>query len=1617
MKKILSLLLSLVILLTTLSYTSIVKAESNMEVNISLFRGIPSGTTNYIECMLYPDSNIGAEIRIKNNDTQAATIKPFAALYYKNILKSIKTKEYALNGGEETLYRPDFFIPSENIANYTIKYFVWNSNMQPLIDPITINNMYLDYYGDSFENAIFVTEDKAIEGRINTASESDYVKFIAQNTGAYTISAYGSSISGYLYNSSHSLITSDSGDGCYTLNANLTAGQAYFIKTSGMLSCDYSVLIQNNQGIAKFDIYQYDSEIKGYKDSIISLCEKAYDDNNATLSQEIYNKYEQAYDTDLLLHEMPDSLKNLSKDSSAYDASVKTYYASKKSEFESLRQTYIDIYSEYEYSTGAGSPFPPGVIAQSSDFGPNGMSSMSETTIPDDIEYDDTNEVNSNSVSLMSSTANLTITSKTDTSVTFTVTYPSNYALGNVIALTDFNQGTTIEYLPFDIDRSGSTKNDWKLRNGTYTISGLVPGGMYYIWAAWSTDGGSHVYWKDSVLRRVQLPPIADQQMTLTQGSYVTANIETNDKAIASTSNFNKWLGNMDSVYSSLQDFTGYTPYNGRKIQIKSTRQDMNGSNPDGVNYWQLTWGWSGNPILISRPFYRSIMQRLSSGDWGDVIIHELSHDFDMDEWCFDYEVLADLKLSYILQTKSSAKIYRPDTDKYYTGNNIYDFFYSDQANSYQYSFADGYYNNRGMTAIMLRIKNELGSWDAFRKTFRYMADLSNDEYDYIYSSSSRDPEMGKFNIFITKLRDFSKKDIISKLTASEKNIIENQYGGVISYYVSPPPVISGGNGGNSTVNLPSGEYTIRRFIPTTSGSYNIYTSPFGGTGISNDTVIDVYSNETLTNLIGSNDDYGSSRFSKVTVNLSAYQTYYIKLRHYNNSGEIHADLKVTKNTSPISLSTDVPVNVQVAALEYSTLSFTPTTSGQYLFTSGQYNGTTQTTNKDSILVLYRNEALTNRIVSSQYVAGTFPQISAELTAGVTYYLTFTGYLNKAARSRIIVTGSLSSINDVSNLDYNNGNGPMLGYSNTLKFNINRNDTSSATYYIVPSLGWDNVYFYEKTSSGVLKTLNGTSNEITINDIPLTSGGSSILYTKIKIYNNASANKILLWESPVAAKPRNNNALANLSFAKSSESSFIYMNSPEYITKYDLVDNQEEYPENNPFSNSTLRNKLFEVKDVSGKNTFYQTNTSWWGGLATQYEPSDSFYVDIDFYNPTSNAITISIKKLAYGNEYSVMQNYYNGSGRNTDIVVPAYEHRLLFETLKAPLKLSHPGTEPPLDWNWNRHRIPVILFDFEAIGGNVTVSSLAAYNRNNLYLRNETDNILNSTGETIGNGGIIYNTDATGKTIWDGEIGDPRPNETDLYGKYKGIAKNQSAWIDSTINFIIDDAIPSGQHLRVNLSDTYYPDGVANPKLWWMTNINPFNDKWAGVIFAMPGVGHSYTYSRSSGGIWNFAFDYKNLKDINANAEGNNLITKQMDETIINNAKLDVASGWKEHFPNYPDDGDPTTDESRPVDEDSMSIGSWGATNHYTVTVQNVGNNDRSISYQVNTINNMIFGYKGANDSNYSTQYIPEVVSDDNVWETPVTVNIPAHSTVTFEVVTNLGGGHGGPHTQIVIN
>ncbi len=204
-------------------------------------------------------------------------------------------------------------------------------------------------------------------------------------------------------------------------------------------------------------------------------------------------------------------------------------------------------------------------------------------------------------------------------------------------------------------------------------------------------------------------------------------------------------------------------------------------------------------------------------------------------------------------------------------------------------------------------------------------------------------------------------------------------------------------------VNLATGSQKIYQFTPSSSGTYNMFTGPYAGTGGSNDTYLELYTDSALTNRIAYDDDSAGNLFSKISKSLTGGTTYYIKLRPYNSNIAVHARLTVSKVVPIQTIYLDTPIDTQVAFQEYNIFRFTPAVQGLYKFYTGPYAGTGNS--DDTYLELYTDQNLTNMIAYDDDSAGNyFSLLQYELQANISYYLKFRGYDYESTSARLTVT-------------------------------------------------------------------------------------------------------------------------------------------------------------------------------------------------------------------------------------------------------------------------------------------------------------------------------------------------------------------------------------------------------------------------------------------------------------------------------------------------------------------------------------------------------------------------------------------------------------------------------------
>ena len=370
--------------------------------------------------------------------------------------------------------------------------------------------------------------------------------------------------------------------------------------------------------------------------------------------------------------------------------------------------------------------------------------------------------------------------SLTSTSVSLNCVFPFSGQRGNAIGLYDFNNGLIIWNRNYG--------NNIFRGNGNVTISGLVPGGLYQIALMWSTDNGETYGDSNTIFRRVITLDSTTETWIRTDGTQVYANIEPRDMYLTSNENINTWLSRLSSAHSEYIELTGYRPNGNAKFQLRSTRDrsSFNHLLTDGQVTWSEYSGWyQDGTAYFYRPFMRSDMLTLYNDNWTEIGLHEMSHYFDNDIWKFDTEFFACFKMFYVAE-KLHTKIYRCDMDRYYIdGAGLLDYYTRHHVYGYNNGFNTNSYNFAfGLSKIFYDLKNDISypvdSWKPFKDTFRRITELSEKEVPVPTT------KIGKFNLFLSILRDKSNADVISMMSLSpnDKQVIQSSSGlaGTIGY-------------------------------------------------------------------------------------------------------------------------------------------------------------------------------------------------------------------------------------------------------------------------------------------------------------------------------------------------------------------------------------------------------------------------------------------------------------------------------------------------------------------------------------------------------------------------------------------------------------------------------------------------------------------------------------------------------------------------------------------------------------------------------------------------------------------------------------------------------------------
>ncbi len=235
-------------------------------------------------------------------------------------------------------------------------------------------------------------------------------------------------------------------------------------------------------------------------------------------------------------------------------------------------------------------------------------------------------------------------------------------------------------------------------------------------------------------------------------GQHVSLVLDEEDASAVSAQTITSWIANLDKAYEKYYELMGAYPYNGDRITIFSVSDYPGG------------WAVAGNPILWYKPYIKSELQSIAStGTWSFGIMHELGHDFMLDNsnknWIFNEEMFANFRMYYVVE-KLNATIVEGGL---YHGSELENYYKTDAIESYANKIAKGIPQGYdGLMYTLIRIKNQVG-WEAVLKTIR----------DLNASSTASGTRWQMFNLLLDKLTLYSGQDVRKTYPAGELNVIQ----------------------------------------------------------------------------------------------------------------------------------------------------------------------------------------------------------------------------------------------------------------------------------------------------------------------------------------------------------------------------------------------------------------------------------------------------------------------------------------------------------------------------------------------------------------------------------------------------------------------------------------------------------------------------------------------------------------------------------------------------------------------------------------------------------------------------------------------------------------------------
>ena len=363
-------------------------------------------------------------------------------------------------------------------------------------------------------------------------------------------------------------------------------------------------------------------------------------------------------------------------------------------------------------------------------------------------------------------TPSFQVVSVTQTSFTFDVTFPVEGNWGNRV---EFRDGENW------VDATGMGRN---ARSGRFTVNNLNPGRTYRLFFThfdrqnerWADGYNTHI--------TMQLPP---QQLQRFAHSNITFYLDQVKIGAMGQTRANSLMAATNQGYNLIHGLAGGNrPFDGALIEFRSYRYlpwpAERQMGPGSLMRWQTSSlpGPSTSHVAID---HAHAMSRFNANTT-KMPIHMVARVFNNPRWSFCDTAFAVFFTYYYYYRSGQSMSVAWAPRAFHGGNGFMDWMRS-YANrhtsgaSYDGSVGQGVYGPYGMAWNLANIQTQIG-WEPFYQTFRYFHDLA--------VSQIPTANIDKLNYFLSRLQDYSGRDVFAMFNANERAVYEAHFGGVMRY-------------------------------------------------------------------------------------------------------------------------------------------------------------------------------------------------------------------------------------------------------------------------------------------------------------------------------------------------------------------------------------------------------------------------------------------------------------------------------------------------------------------------------------------------------------------------------------------------------------------------------------------------------------------------------------------------------------------------------------------------------------------------------------------------------------------------------------------------------------------